>query len=66
MNVKMRHDNPLATGGPTTADVPEEAVKAYQEVGWYIDEQETKEKTLKEIPKPGLKTNTKKRPAGDE
>ncbi len=36
--VKMRHDDPVATAGPTTADVPEEAVPAWQKLGWYLDE----------------------------
>lgn len=38
--VKMKHDDPLSTGGPTCADVPEQAVKDYQMAGWYIDEKE--------------------------
>ena len=35
--VKMRHDDPVATAGPTTADVPEEAVAQWQMRGWYLD-----------------------------
>lgn len=34
--VRMYHDNPKATGGPTTADVPQEAVIWMQQAGWYI------------------------------
>ena len=36
--VKMRHDDPIATAGPTTADVPEEAVERWKEQGWYLDD----------------------------
>ena len=32
--VKMYHDNPALTGGPTTADVPEEAVRHWEKNGW--------------------------------
>ncbi len=35
--VKMRHDDPVATAGPTTADVPEEAVSEWMKHGWYLD-----------------------------
>ena len=34
--VKMHHDDPIATAGPTTADVPEEAVERWQRKGWYL------------------------------
>lgn len=33
---KMYHDDPKMTGGPTTADVPEEAVAWMQKCGWYV------------------------------
>ena len=33
---KMYHDDPKMTGGPTTADVPEEAVAWMQKCGWYL------------------------------
>lgn len=35
MLIKMYHDDPAQTGGPTTADVPEEQVKAWRKYGWY-------------------------------
>jgi len=34
--VKMHHDDPIATAGPTTADVPEEAVAEWMKHGWYL------------------------------
>ena len=34
--VKMHHDDPVATAGPTTADVPEEAVAEWMKHGWYL------------------------------
>ena len=34
--LKMYHDDPKMTGGPTTADVPEEAVAWMQKCGWYV------------------------------
>ena len=34
--LKMYHDDPNMTGGPTTADVPEEAVAWMQKCGWYV------------------------------
>lgn len=33
--LKMLHNNPEATGGPTTADVPEEMAQAYRAAGWF-------------------------------
>ena len=33
---RMYHDDPQMTGGPTTADVPEEAVGWMQKAGWYL------------------------------
>ena len=33
---RMYHDDPKMTGGPTTADVPEEAVGWMQKAGWYL------------------------------
>ncbi len=49
--VKMRHDDPVATAGPTTADVPEEAVAEWQKLGWYLDKAKEPE-TPKAEPEP--------------
>ena len=38
--VRMHHDDPIATAGPTTADVPEEAVAEWQKHGWYLKPEE--------------------------
>jgi len=38
--VRMHHDNPAVTGGPVTADVPEEAVARWQKLGWYLKPEE--------------------------
>ena len=38
--VKMHHDDPIATAGPTTADVPEEAVAEWMKHGWYLKPEE--------------------------
>ena len=35
---KMRHDDPIATAGPTDADVPEESIAAMRAAGWYLVE----------------------------
>lgn len=45
--VRMYHDNPKETGGPTTADVPEEAVGWMQRAGWYLKEEPKKENSEK-------------------
>lgn len=51
--VKMHHDNPVATAGPTTADVPEEAVAEWQKHGWYLKpEEQPKPKVKKAKAKP--------------
>ncbi len=60
--VKMHHDDPIATAGPTTADVPEEAVAEWQKHGWYLKEEDqpkpkakpkkAKAKTAKTEPEP--------------
>ena len=51
--VKMRHNDPVATAGPTTADVPEEAVERWKELGWYLDpEFQPKPKAKKAKAKP--------------
>lgn len=46
---RMYHDDPQMTGGPTTADVPEEAIGWMQMAGWYLkgnnDPEQTKAKT---------------------
>ena len=34
--VRLHHDDPTVTGGPVTADVPEEAVERWQRKGWYL------------------------------
>ena len=36
--VRMYHDDPSKTGGPTTADVPEEAVSWMRQSGWHQTE----------------------------
>lgn len=33
--VRLHHDDPAATGGPLTADVPQEAVSWMLKLGWY-------------------------------
>lgn len=33
--VRLYHDDPGMTGGPTTADVPEEAVPHWRKAGWH-------------------------------
>ena len=33
---RMYHDDPVMTGGPTTADVPEDAIGWMQRAGWYL------------------------------
>ena len=38
--VRMYHDNPAQTGGPITADVPEDAVRWMQKAGWYLKKEE--------------------------
>ena len=56
--VKMHHDDPIATAGPTTADVPEEAVAEWQKHGWYLKPEDqpkpkprkTKAKAVEEAP----------------
>lgn len=68
--VKMRHDDPVATAGPTTADVPEDGVKEYERVGWYVSNDQEEEKT--EHTEEGTKKSTKRKkspsppPNGDE
>ena len=37
--VKMYHDDPKATGGPTTADVPKDGVEMMRGAGWYLKEE---------------------------
>jgi len=32
--IRLLHHDPLATGGPLTADVPEEALDVWFECGW--------------------------------
>jgi hypothetical protein len=44
--VRMVHDDPVATGGPTTADVPDDGVPMMRSVGWYL-ENEKEEHTTK-------------------
>lgn len=51
--VRMYHDDPSMTGGPTTADVPEEAISWMQRCGWYL---RTEEVESKPIEKTELKT----------
>ena len=52
--VRMHHDNPAVTGGPVTADVPEEAVERWKRKGWYLKPEEQpkpKAKKAKTAPK---------------
>lgn len=35
--VRMIHNDPRTTGGPTAADVPEEGVAMMQSAGWVVD-----------------------------
>lgn len=35
-NVRMLHDNPGMTGGPTSAEVPEDGVEMMRRAGWTI------------------------------
>ena len=51
--VKMHHDDPIATAGPTTADVPEEAVAEWQKHGWYLKPEDQPK------PKPAKKAKAK-------
>jgi hypothetical protein len=37
--VKMYHDDPVATAGPTEADVPEEGIPMMRRAGWYLAEE---------------------------
>ena len=67
--VRMKHDDPVATAGPTTADVPEEGIKEYESVGWYLDEQknENMAHTEEETKKPTKRKQSRSLPpAGDE
>ena len=58
--VKMHHDDPIATAGPTTADVPEEAVAEWQKHGWYLKPEEQPK------PKPAKKAKVKPEPETEE
>jgi hypothetical protein len=51
--VRMHHDNPAVTGGPVTADVPEEAVERWQRKGWYLKPEDQQK------PKPAKKAKAK-------
>lgn len=55
--VRMYHDNPKETGGPTTADVPEEAIGWMQRVGWYLKEEPKKAPTDKPSPRRAKSSN---------
>ncbi|MDD2966609.1 MAG: hypothetical protein PHN64_03820 [Desulfovibrionaceae bacterium] len=48
--VKMYHDDPIATAGPTTADVPEGGVAMMRAAGWHTKDELAEMK--KEAPKP--------------
>ena len=58
--VKMHHDDPIATAGPTTADVPEEAVAEWQKHGWYLKPEDQPK------PKPAKKAKAKAEPETEE
>ena len=40
--VKMYHDDPVATAGPTEADVPEDGVPMMRRAGWYLADERKK------------------------
>ena len=58
--VKMHHDDPIATAGPTTADVPEEAVAEWMKHGWYLKPEDQPK------PKPAKKAKAKAEPETEE
>ena len=58
--VKMHHDDPIATAGPTTADVPEEAVAEWQKHGWYLKPEDQPK------PKPARTAKAKPEPETEE
>ncbi len=49
--IRLYHDDPKQTGGPTTADVPEDAVSWMRQAGWYQKEAEAEsEKEAETVP----------------
>ena len=48
---RMYHDDPMMTGGPTTADVPDEAVPWMQKSGWYLKQDTPQEKPAEKAAK---------------
>lgn len=42
MMVKMYHNDPIATAGPTEADVPEEGIPMMRSVGWFLADEAKK------------------------
>ena len=61
---RMYHDDPVMTGGPTTADVPEDAIGWMQRAGWYLkdgdDTDQTKAKTASSAKGEAATTSAKK------
>lgn len=57
--VRMYHDDPSKTGGPTTADVPEAAIGWMQEVGWYLKPDEDVPEAKEEKPEPKKRSRKK-------
>lgn len=39
--VRMYHDDPVSTGGPTSAEVPVDGVAMMRRAGWYIVDEGT-------------------------
>lgn len=54
---RMYHDDPKMTGGPTTADVPEDAVAWMQRCGWYLKPDTAPEHEYEE-PRPRQRTRS--------
>ena len=48
---RMYHDDPMMTGGPTTADVPDEAVEWMRKAGWYLKTEPSREKPVEKAAK---------------
>lgn len=49
---RMYHDDSVMTGGPTTADVPEEAIGWMQRAGWYLKDDNDTEQAKTKSPAP--------------
>lgn len=62
--VRMYHDNPVQTAGPTTADVPEEAVGWMQRVGWYLKQEEAEPQTAEPVKETASTTSRRRTKKG--